>query len=83
MFEPQHFLFSKEESIDVRAGNSVGNHNCYIHRIHIHNGGLKTSDRGWTVLNLLKALIQNCKMANATSNSTAVVLTENNIPGAA
>ena len=66
MFEPQHFLFLKEESIDIRAGNSVRNHNCYIHRIHIHNGGLKTSDRGWTVLNVLKALMQNCKMANAT-----------------
>ena len=29
------------------------------------------------------SLIQNCKIANATSNSTDVVLTENNIPGAA
>ena len=45
--------------------------------------GLKTSDRGWTVMNVLKALMQNCKMANATSNSTSVVLTENDIPGAA
>ena len=34
-------------------------------------------------MNILKALIQNCKMANATSNSTSVVLTENDIPGAA
>ena len=34
-------------------------------------------------MNVLKALIQNCKMANATSNSTAVVLTEDDIPGAA
>ena len=33
--------------------------------------------------NVLKALIQNCKMANATSNSTSVVLTENDTPGAA
>ena len=32
-------------------------------------------------MNVLKALIQNCKMANATSNSTSVVLTENDIPG--
>ena len=44
---------------------------------------LKTSDRGWTVVNVLKALIQNCKMANAISNSTSVVLTDNDIPGAA
>ena len=29
------------------------------------------------------ALMQNCKMANATSDSTIVVLTENDIPGAA
>ena len=29
------------------------------------------------------ALMQNCKMANASSNSKAVVLTENDIPGAA
>ena len=28
-------------------------------------------------------LMQNCKMANATSNSTAVVLTENDFPRAA
>ena len=34
-------------------------------------------------MNILKALIQNCKMANATSNSTSVVLTDNDIPGAA
>ena len=34
-------------------------------------------------MNILKALIQNCKMANATSNSTSVVLTENDTPGAA
>ena len=32
---------------------------------------------------MLMALIQNCKMANASSNSMAVVLTENDIPGAA
>ena len=44
-------------------------------------GGLKTSDRGWTVMNVLKALMQSCKMANATSNSTSGVLTENDIPG--
>ena len=31
-------------------------------------------------MNVLKALTQNCKMANATSNSTSVVLTENDIP---
>ena len=30
-----------------------------------------------------KTLIQNCRMVNATSNSTSVVLTENDIPGAA
>ena len=29
------------------------------------------------------ALMQNCKMANASSNYTAVVLTENDIPRAA
>ena len=29
----------------------------------------------------LMALMQNCKMANATSNSMAVVLAENDIPG--
>ena len=53
-------------------------------RIHrIHNGGLKTSDRGWTGTSVLMALIQNCKMANASSKSTAVVLTVNDIPGAA
>ena len=34
-------------------------------------------------MNVLKALIQNYKMVSATSNSTSVVLTENNIPGAA
>ena len=28
-------------------------------------------------MNVLKALIQKCKMANATSNSTSVVPTEN------
>ena len=33
-------------------------------------------------MNVLKALIQNFKMANTTSNSTSVVLAENNIPGA-
>ena len=52
-----------------------------IHRMH--NGGLKTSDRGWTGTSVLMALMQNCKMANGSSNSTAVVLTENDIPGAA
>ena len=34
-------------------------------------------------MSVLPALMQNCKMANASSNSTAVVLTENDIPGAA
>ena len=34
-------------------------------------------------MNVLKALIQNCKMANVTSNSTSVVPTENDIAGAA
>ena len=34
-------------------------------------------------MNVLKALIQNCKMANAISNSMAVVLTKNDIPRAA
>ena len=34
-------------------------------------------------MNVLKALIQNCEMANATSNSTSVVPTENDIPRAA
>ena len=34
-------------------------------------------------MNVVKALMQNCKMANATSNSTSVVLTENDIPGTA
>ena len=34
-------------------------------------------------MSVLKALIENCKMANAASNSTFVVLTENDIPGAA
>ena len=34
-------------------------------------------------MSVLMALMQNCKMANATSNSTSVVLTENDIPGAA
>ena len=34
-------------------------------------------------MNVLKSIIQNCKMANATSNSTSVVLTDNDIPGAA
>ena len=33
-------------------------------------------------MNVLKALIENCKMTNATSNSTSVILTENDIPGA-
>ena len=31
-------------------------------------------------MDVLKALMQNCKMANATSNSTSVFLTENDIP---
>ena len=35
-------------------------------------------------MSILMSLMQNCKMANyASSNSTAVVLTENDIPGAA
>ena len=34
-------------------------------------------------MNVLKALIQNREMANTTSNSTSVVLTENDVPGAA
>ena len=34
-------------------------------------------------MNVLKALIQNCKMANAFSNSTIVIHAENDIPGAA
>ena len=34
-------------------------------------------------MSVLPVLMQNCKMANASSNSTAVVLTENDIPGAA
>ena len=34
-------------------------------------------------MNGIKALIQNYKMANATSNSTSVVLTENDILEAA
>ena len=33
-------------------------------------------------MNILMAQIQNCKMVNATSNSTSVVLIENDIPGA-
>ena len=35
-------------------------------------------------MNVLKALIENCKMTNTTctSNSASVVLTENDIPGA-
>ena len=37
----------------------------------------------WTVMNVLEALIQNFKMANATSNSTSVVPTENDIPATA
>ena len=48
-----------------------------IHRIH--NGELKTSDRGWATMSVLT---QNCKMANASSHSTAVVLAENGIQGA-
>ena len=32
---------------------------------------------------ILMAHMQNCKMANATSNSTVVVLTEKDIPGTA
>ena len=55
--------------------------NVSIYRIH--NGGLKTLERGWTAMSILKALMQNCKMANGTSNFTAVVLTEDDIPGAA
>ena len=35
------------------------------HQVEPSPGGLKTSDRDWTVMNVLKALIQNCKMANA------------------
>ena len=31
-------------------------------------------------MSVLMALMQNCKMANASSNYTAVVLTENDIP---
>ena len=34
-------------------------------------------------MSVLMALMQNCKMASASSNSMAVVLTENDIPGAA
>ena len=34
-------------------------------------------------MDILMALMQNCKMVNATSNSTAIVLTENDIPGVA
>ena len=34
-------------------------------------------------MNVLEALIQICKMANATLNSKSVVLTENDIPRAA
>ena len=34
-------------------------------------------------MNAFKALIQNCKMANVTLNSTSVVFAENDIPGAA
>ena len=34
-------------------------------------------------MSVLVALMQNCKMVKATLNSTAVVLTENDIPGAA
>ena len=34
-------------------------------------------------MKVLKALIQNGEMANNTSNSTSVVLTENDVPGAA
>ena len=34
-------------------------------------------------MNVFKVLTQNSKMANATSNSTSVVLTENDIPGTA
>ena len=34
-------------------------------------------------MSVLMALKQNCKIANATSNSTAVILTENDILGAA
>ena len=60
-------------TVVVRRMNKVkGTH-------RIHNGGLKTSDRGWTTMSVL----MNCNMANTTSNSTAVVCTENDIPGAA
>ena len=34
-------------------------------------------------MSVLMALMQNCKMTNATSNSMAVVLAETDIPGAA
>ena len=34
-------------------------------------------------MSVLMALIRNCKMANTTSDFTAVVLTENDIPGSA
>ena len=40
----------------------------------------KTSVRGWAAI---RVLIQNCKMTNAATNSSAVVLIENGIPGAA
>ena len=53
---------------------------CFIHCIH--NGRLKMSDRRWTEMSILMALMQNCKMVNTSLNSTAVVLTENDIPGA-
>ena len=33
-------------------------------------------------MSVLMALMQNCKMVSTTSNSTAVVLPENDIPGA-
>ena len=39
----------------------------------------KTSVRGWAAI---RVLIQNCKMTNAATNSSAVVLIENGIPGA-
>ena len=34
-------------------------------------------------MSVLMALMQNCKMANASSNSAAVILIENDIPRAA
>ena len=70
-------LFSESNNQGERLLRAL----CTIHRIH--NGALKTSDRGWIGMSVLMALMQNCKMASASSNSMAVVLTENDIPGAA